>query len=60
MTFKELSKLLLQNGWIHVDTRGSHYQYEHPVKRGKVTIPCHKGDLSIKTVNVILKAAGLK
>ncbi|MEE3402523.1 MAG: type II toxin-antitoxin system HicA family toxin [Acutalibacteraceae bacterium] len=40
--------------------RGSHHQYTHPQKKGKVTIPNHKGDLDMKTVNSILKQAGLK
>lgn len=27
-----------QDGWYHVYTRGSHHQFRHPVKPGKVTI----------------------
>ncbi len=60
MTFREIEKLLLKDGWRNVDTRGSHYQYEHPTKPGKVTVPRHSGDINIKTVHSILKAAGLK
>ncbi|MDD6598786.1 type II toxin-antitoxin system HicA family toxin [Anaerovibrio sp.] len=39
---------------------GSHHQYKHPTKPGKVTIPRHIGDLDRGTVNSILRQAGLK
>ena len=39
---------------------GSHHQYKHPTKPGKVTIPRHVGDLDKGTVNSILRQAGLK
>lgn len=29
-------------------------------KKGKITIPMHRGDLALKTANSILKQAGLK
>jgi predicted RNA binding protein YcfA (HicA-like mRNA interferase family) len=60
MTFKELERLLLQDGWVHVDTRGSHHQYKHPERPGKITIPYHRGEVNIKTAQRILKVAGLK
>lgn len=60
MKAKELEKLLRQDGWIHKNTRGSHKQFIHPTKPGKITIPQHGGDLDIKTANSILKQAGLK
>ena len=40
--------------------RGSHHQYKHPTKSGKVTIPNHRGDIPLRVVNSILKQAGLK
>lgn len=60
MTVRELEKLLLQDGWIAVKQVGSHRQYKHPDKLGKVTVPIHKGDVSKGTANSILKQAGLK
>ncbi|MBQ1777893.1 MAG: type II toxin-antitoxin system HicA family toxin [Acidaminococcaceae bacterium] len=60
MRFREVEKLLLADGWTLKGVRGSHHQYTHPQKKGKVTIPNHKGDLDMKTVNSILKQAGLK
>ncbi|WP_330686155.1 type II toxin-antitoxin system HicA family toxin [uncultured Acetatifactor sp.] len=40
-------------------TKGSHYQYIHPTKPGKVTIPNHPGDIAPQIVKQILKQAGL-
>jgi predicted RNA binding protein YcfA (HicA-like mRNA interferase family) len=60
MRFREVEKLLLKDGWRLKNARGSHNYYVHPTKKGKVTIPNHRGDLDLKTVNSILKQAGLK
>lgn len=60
MKFKEIEKIILKDGWIYNDCKGSHMQYIHPTKKGKVTIPKHSGDLPKGTVNSILKQAGLK
>lgn len=60
MKFKELEKLIKDDGWIYKNTRGSHNHYIHPTKLGKVTIPNHSGDIDIKTLKSILKQAGLK
>lgn len=43
MTFKEIEKLIRDDGWVYENTRSSHYYYPHPVKKGKVTVPNHKG-----------------
>lgn len=56
----ELIKIVEADGWYQVSTKGSHYQYKHPTKKGRVTIPHPKKDLPIKTVQSILKQAGLK
>ena len=36
--FRELIRLLKDDGWQLVTQRGSHQQYEHPSKPGKVTV----------------------
>jgi predicted RNA binding protein YcfA (HicA-like mRNA interferase family) len=59
MRFRELEKIIKSDGWKHVDTRGSHYQYVHPTKPGKVTIPYHATDIAPIIVKSILKQAGL-
>ena len=60
MTFKEMEKQLLADGWVLKKVVGSHFQYIHPTKSGKVTVPNHKGDIPKGTANSILKQAGLK
>lgn len=60
MTVREIVKLLKDDGWYEVSQRGSHIQYEHQNKKGKVTVPCHNGDIPKGTLNSILKQAGLK
>ena len=60
MTFKELEKILLRDGWYRYKVVGSHYQYKHNIKRGKITIPRHCKELKKGTLNSILKQANLK
>jgi len=60
MTARELEKSLIKDGWYPVAQVGSHKQFKHPTKQGKITIPQHGGDVNIKTANSILKQAGLK
>lgn len=57
---KELIKNITNDGWFEVRQRGSHKQFKHKTKQGTVTIPYHNKDLDIKTLNSILKQAGLK
>ena len=42
INFKEMEKIIKQDGWVKSDIVGSHHHYEHPVKKGKVTIPFHR------------------
>lgn len=62
MTVREILKVLFKDGWQVVEGRakGSHIQLKHPIKKGKVTVPDHKGDIPPGTLNSILKQAGLK
>ena len=49
------------DGWVLHHTTGSHRQFEHPSKRGTVTIPGPLNqDMAPGTVNSIRKQAGLK
>ncbi len=59
MRFREIESIILKNGWYQVKQKGSHHQYKHPTKPGKVTIPEHGGDLNPDTVKAIMKQAGL-
>ncbi len=60
MRFRELQKIVLDDGWYLVDVSGSHHQYKHPTKPGKITIPNHRGDIPQRVVNSVLNHAGLK
>jgi predicted RNA binding protein YcfA (HicA-like mRNA interferase family) len=60
MKFREIEKIILSDGWILKEVKGSHNQYVHPTKSGRVTIPKHSGDIPKGTLNSILKQAGLK
>ncbi len=59
MRFREIEKMILNDGWVFKAAKGSHYSYVHPTKPGKVTIPYHAGDLDPRTIKSILKQAGL-
>ena len=59
MRFRELEKILKADGWIEINQVGSHHQYKHSIKKGKVTVPEHGGDLKKSTVKSIMKQAGL-
>ena len=61
MKIRDIIKLLETDGWYLVTTKGSHRQYKHPIKLGRVTIAGHlKDDLAPGTLNSILKQAKLK
>jgi predicted RNA binding protein YcfA (HicA-like mRNA interferase family) len=61
MKVRELIRLLERDGWYLVRTRGSHQQYNHPAKPGRVTIAGHPThELAPGTLNSVLKQAGLK
>jgi predicted RNA binding protein YcfA (HicA-like mRNA interferase family) len=58
---RDVIRLIEQDGWLLVATKGSHRQYKHPVKPGRVTIAGHPGhDLAPGTLNSILKQTDLK
>ncbi len=60
MKIRELIRLIEADGWSLVKTRGSHRQYKHAVKKGRVTIPGHPGDdVHPDTLKSILTQAGL-
>jgi predicted RNA binding protein YcfA (HicA-like mRNA interferase family) len=57
---REIIKVI-DDGWRHVRTKGSHRQFKHDDKPGVVTVPGHLGDdIAIGTLNSVLKQAGLK
>jgi len=59
MKSADIIKQLKADGWFLVHVVGSHHQFKHPTKPGKVTVPHPKKDLLIETVRSIKKQAGL-
>ncbi|QFY45162.1 type II toxin-antitoxin system HicA family toxin [Candidatus Methylospira mobilis] len=53
-----LAAMLNMDGWYLATTRGSHRQFKHPIKSGRVTVPGKPNDdLAPGTLNSILKQA---
>ena len=61
MKIRDIIKMIEADGWYHVAIKGSHRQYKHPTKLGRVTIAGHPNhDLAPGTLNSVLKQAQLK
>jgi predicted RNA binding protein YcfA (HicA-like mRNA interferase family) len=61
MKVRDAIRLIEEDGWYQVATRGSYRQYKHPRKPGRVTVAGKPSDdLAPGTWNSILKQAGLK
>ncbi|MNE34507.1 YcfA-like protein [compost metagenome] len=59
MRSREVIQLIEADGWYEVEVKGSHHQFRHPTKRGRVTVLHPKSELPKGTVRSILKQAGL-
>lgn len=57
---REVIKLLEADGWYLVEARGSHHQYKHPTKAGRVTVKHPDKDIPIKTLKSIERQSGIK
>ena len=61
MKVQEVIKMIEEDGWYLVAVKGSHRQYKHISKPGRVTIAGHlRHDLAPGTLNSILKQAQLE
>lgn len=62
MKYKEIVKIISDNGWYQVRQKGSHRAYKHDSKKGIITIDNHrlKDEVPKGTLNSILKQAQLK
>ena len=61
MKVREMIRMLEEDRWFLVATKGSHRQYKNLTKQGRVTVPGNMSDeLAPGTLNSILKQAGLK
>ena len=57
---REVIAMLKADGWFEVNCEGSHHQFKHPIKVGKVTVkhPCK--DIPRKTLKSISIQSGLQ
>ncbi len=61
MKVSEILRLLADDGWYLVATKGSHRQFKHRTKTGRVTVAGKPSDdLAPGTLSSILKQSGLK
>jgi predicted RNA binding protein YcfA (HicA-like mRNA interferase family) len=61
MKVSELIKILKEDGWYLVRTKGDHRQFKHPIKKGLVTVSGKlSDDVKKGTLGSVLRQAGLK
>jgi len=61
MKVRDIIKLIEEDGWRLVRTRGSHRQYQHLIKSGTVTVAGHLSDeVDPGTFKNIRKQAGIR
>lgn len=59
LSSREVIVLLRRDGWLHVAQAGSHVQFKHPVKKGRVTVPHPRRDIPVGTLRSIFRQAAL-
>jgi predicted RNA binding protein YcfA (HicA-like mRNA interferase family) len=60
MNSREVIRKLRENGWSEIAQAGSHKQFKHPVKPGRVTVPSPRKDIPEGTLRSIETQSGLK
>jgi predicted RNA binding protein YcfA (HicA-like mRNA interferase family) len=60
MDSREIIKTLRADGWFEVAQAGSHKQFKHPVKAGRVTVPSPRKEVPIGALKSTEKRAGIK
>jgi len=60
LSSRKVIKALEAAGFAKVDQKGSHVQFKHPQRKGRVTVPHPKRDLHIKTIKSIEQQSGVK
>lgn len=60
MPSRAVIELLEADGWYEVAVKGSHHQFKHPTKPGRLTVPHPKSEIAKGTRHNIMKTAGLK
>ncbi len=57
---REVISILKKDGWYLADVTGSHHQFKHPSKSGKVTVKHPDKDIPRRTLDSIERQSGLK
>jgi predicted RNA binding protein YcfA (HicA-like mRNA interferase family) len=57
---REVIAVLEREGWEQVRQKGSHLQFKHPRRPGRVTVPHPNPDIPTGTLKSIEKQSGLK
>jgi predicted RNA binding protein YcfA (HicA-like mRNA interferase family) len=60
MDSREIIRSLEADGWYRVCQRGSHVQFKHPAKPGRVTVPHPEKDIPAKTLKSIERQSGVR
>lgn len=60
MNSRDVISALRDDGWKEVAQKGSHVQFKHPQKPGRVTVPHPERDIPIGTLRSIERQPGLK
>ena len=57
---REVIAILEKDGWYEAACEGSHHQFRHSAKKGRVTVKHPQKDIPIKTLKRIEQQAGIK
>jgi len=60
MSCREVIQRLREDGWYEVAHEGSHKQFKHAAKKGRVTVPHPVRDIPIGTLRSIEKQANIR
>jgi len=60
MNSREIISALQRDGRVQVAQKGSHVQFKHPTKQGRVAVPHPKRDIPLGTLKSIERQSGLK
>lgn len=56
---RDVIKILEADGWFEVAVVGSHHQFKHPSKKGRVTVKHPDKDIPLPTLKSIERQSGL-
>jgi predicted RNA binding protein YcfA (HicA-like mRNA interferase family) len=60
MDSREVVRKLKRDGWFQVAQKGSHVQFKHETKPGRVTVPHPRRNIPLGTLRSIEGQAGLR